>query len=102
MDLGLEDKTAIITGGSAGIGLACAKRFAAEGAVAFGADIQSPTPENWQEVSEAMPASSFQLLDVTDEEAIKTTVDRALAAHGRIDILVNSAGVAGVDILELA
>ncbi|MFK8049956.1 MAG: SDR family NAD(P)-dependent oxidoreductase [Halioglobus sp.] len=92
----LEGKFAFITGAASGIGLACAKRFSAEGATIFGADVNKPADEDWHTVTTTAPRSMFTLLDVTDEDAVKTSAELALKALGRIDILVNSAGVAGV------
>jgi len=92
----LDGKIAFITGAASGIGLACARRFSAEGATIFGVDINEPAADDWAEVTSRMPASSFQLMDVTDESAVQSTVAQALDGHGRIDVLVNSAGVAGI------
>jgi NAD(P)-dependent dehydrogenase (short-subunit alcohol dehydrogenase family) len=89
----LEEKVAFVTGAASGIGLACAQRFAAEGAAVAGLDLAEPS--DWTAVAEAAPAVSFHVADVRDEEAQRAAVAAALETHGHIDILVTAAGVAG-------
>ncbi len=87
----LQDHVAIITGAASGIGLACAERFAREGAVVIGTDLNEPA--DWQGVQDASPTSWFRTLDVTDGEAQRGVAQQAVEEHGRIDILVTAAGV---------
>lgn len=92
----LQGKVALITGAASGIGAACAERFAHEGATIVGCDLQSNGLENWQTAAKAAPASSFQgELDVREEAAVSAWVESAREQFGRIDVLVNAAGVAG-------
>jgi NAD(P)-dependent dehydrogenase (short-subunit alcohol dehydrogenase family) len=85
MAMRLDGKVAIITGGASGIGAAVARRFADEGARIAIADLKPP----------ADPLSGLFLeTDVGDEASIGRLVDAVVATHGRLDILVNSAGIA--------
>jgi len=76
----LDGTVSLITGGASGIGAACAERFADEGATVVTADIAG---------------SADHTVDVTDEAAVSAAVDAIVAAHGRLDSVVNAAGVAG-------
>ncbi len=90
----LTDKVAIITGSAQGIGLATALRFAAEGARVVVSDIGQ------QRVDQAVAAIVAQggqaigaVVDVTDRLAIDAMVAKVKAAWGRIDVLINNAGI---------
>jgi NAD(P)-dependent dehydrogenase (short-subunit alcohol dehydrogenase family) len=99
----LSGKVTYVTGAASGIGLACAQRFAAEGAIVVGADLN--INDAWEEAVVAAPANDFHVLDVRDEAAQHAVVADILAKHGRIDAVVTAAGVAGggfVHMLELA
>ena len=92
----LENKVAIITGSTRGIGRATAKLFAAEGAkvVVVGTNVElgdSCVAEIKADGGEAI----FCKTDVTSEESLAALVKAALDTYGRIDILVNNAGVGG-------
>ena len=89
----LEGKVAYITGAASGIGLATAQRFAREGAVVVGLDIQE-TPD-WKQVEDDAPKSAFHLGDVRDEPTQRRVAQSILDDHGRIDVVVTAAGVAG-------
>ncbi|QDT47793.1 Glucose 1-dehydrogenase 2 [Symmachiella dynata] len=90
----LDGKTAIVTGGGAGIGRATSERFAAEGANVIIAEINEA---NGAETAEAITAAGgqcrFVSTDVTDEETIKNMVAQTISTFGRIDIVVNNAAV---------
>jgi NAD(P)-dependent dehydrogenase (short-subunit alcohol dehydrogenase family) len=99
----LEGRVAFVTGAASGIGFACARRFAEEGAVVVGADLNHS--DQWGEIEALAPATGFHTLDVTDEAAQNAAVADLVAAHGRVDILVTAAGVAGggpVHLVDLA
>lgn len=81
---GVQDKVAVITGGSSGIGLAIAQKFVQEGAVAVSADINAPEDS----------AIDFVQTDVTDSASLKSLVEKVVAKYQHIDILVANAGVA--------
>ncbi|MCP4004285.1 MAG: SDR family oxidoreductase [bacterium] len=93
----LEGKTALISGAASGIGLACAQRFAAEGASIVGLDLQKPIDgAAWKQVESAAPKVLFREgIDVRDEPAVARACKDAIEHCGRIDILVNAAGVGG-------
>jgi len=80
---------------ASGIGAATAKRFAAEGASIAGLDVGKPPDELWSEIAEAAPGAIQLQADVRDEDAVKAAVAAAAERFGRIDILVNAAGVVG-------
>lgn len=93
MPLGLRGKVAIITGGARGQGAEEARRFAAAGASAVIADIAR---ERGVALAASLGAAAiFSDLDVSDEGQWSATVGAALDAFGRIDVLVNNAGVFG-------
>jgi NAD(P)-dependent dehydrogenase (short-subunit alcohol dehydrogenase family) len=89
----LDGRVALITGAASGLGEATTLRFAAEGARVAGVDLHDAP--RWGEVTDASPASTFHVADVTDEGAVAAAIAAVLDAHGRLDIVVNYAGVAG-------
>ncbi len=91
MDLGLRDKKVLITGGSKGIGLACARGFMAEGARVA---IVSRSEGNLKKAKEALRDPYTIAADLTDAAAAAAMVERVEKEFGPIDVLVNSAGAA--------
>lgn len=90
--MSLKGRTALVTGGAAGIGFAIAQRLAEQGARLCLVDL---SPSVADSASKLSGSGHIGLqADVTDEEAIKRSCDDALKAFGKIDILVNNAGVA--------
>ena len=81
-------KIAIVTGGLSGIGAAIAARLAEEGAKVIAADITAEATT----VDPAAAIAPFHL-DVADEASCHALIDAVLATHGRLDILVHSAGI---------
>ena len=90
----LLDKVAIITGAGSGIGEATAQKFAAEGAKVAVCDINLPWAQQVAEGIEASggTAAAFHV-DVTNKESIAQMVAGVMKAWGRIDTLVNNAGI---------
>lgn len=97
MDLELGGKTAIITGGSRGIGKACARELALEGVdVAIVARGMEALKATAQELAKETGRKIVPITaDTTNDEAVKAMVEQAANALGHIDILVNSAAKAG-------
>jgi NAD(P)-dependent dehydrogenase (short-subunit alcohol dehydrogenase family) len=97
----LEDKVAIVTGGARGIGLAVAKRYAAEGAKVVIADVDSVAGEA---AARALDSGHgrFVAADVGDRHDAGKVVEEACRQFGGLDILVNNAGIVhGADFLDL-
>src|SRR4051812_32981184 len=94
MDFGLRDKVALITGGSAGIGLATARAFLAEGAhVAICARGEERLAAAAAELRALPGARVFaRSCDVRQSAAVRDWVEGAAAALGGVDVLVNNAG----------
>jgi len=97
MDLELAGKTAIVTGGSRGIGKAIARELALEGVdVAIVARGQEALDATAQELAEATGRRIVPLAaDTASDQAVKSMVDQAAGALGRLDILVNCAAQPG-------
>ena len=94
----LDGKVALITGGARGMGAAEARLFAREGAqVAIGDVLEDEAREVAEEIGEAAVRTR---LDVTREEDWEDAIRHVLDAFGRLDVLVNNAGVGGVGRIE--
>ncbi|HWK97206.1 MAG TPA: SDR family oxidoreductase [Pseudolabrys sp.] len=101
----LKDKVAIITGGAGGIGSATGKLFAAEGAKVVLADIDQATLDAVvDDIRGSVPGAEVLPVacDVGQESAATTIVSETLAKYGRIDVLVNNAGVRSYEPLDEA
>jgi 3-oxoacyl-[acyl-carrier protein] reductase len=92
-----ERRVAVITGGSRGIGAACALRIAAEGRDIVVADIDPAGEEVAQQVEALGQKALLVPTDVTSEEAVRAMVAQTVAAFGRLDILVCCAGILGLE-----
>jgi NAD(P)-dependent dehydrogenase (short-subunit alcohol dehydrogenase family) len=90
----LKDKVALITGAGTGVGRACMEIFAAEGAKVVGVSrTQANLDETLKAVRDAGGDGAVVAADLSTPEGAQKSVDAAMQAYGRIDILVNSAGV---------
>jgi 3-oxoacyl-[acyl-carrier protein] reductase len=92
--MSLAGRVALVTGASQGIGRACALALAEAGAaVAVAARNQEKLKEVVREIEAASGKSAAFVMDVSDEEQIKSASKAVLAQFGKVDILVNNAGV---------
>jgi len=87
----LRQKTAIVTGAAQGIGLACARRLIEEGARVMLADVNAETGK--ASADQLGDAAAFFRADVGDKREADTLIAATLKQFGRIDILINNAGV---------
>jgi 3-oxoacyl-[acyl-carrier protein] reductase len=87
----LDDKTAVVTGGARGIGLAIAVRLSEEGAALVLADIDE---EQAAEAAAGLPGKAVGVAcDVTDPDQVQALVERARSEFGSLDVMVNNAGI---------
>ncbi len=91
----LANKVALLTGGASGLGLASARLMAAEGAKVVIADVQRDRGN--AAAAEIGHGALFIELDVTDEAGWTRAVDTVVERHGKLNILLNSAGIAAPD-----
>ena len=87
----LQEKITIITGAASGIGKGCAELFAQEGATVVVTDIQD---EAGQELADAI-GGAYLHVDVTDPASVEAMIKNTVERYGRIDILMNNAGIDG-------
>ena len=92
----LEGKVAIVTGGAHGMGAAESRLFAREGARVVIADIREEDGRQVEaEIAEAGGEAMFVELNVADEAAWESAVQQTVARFGKLDVLVNNAGISG-------
>lgn len=89
----LEGRVAIVTGGARGIGQAVAELFAKEGAKVIIWDLLEMGEETAKGINDNGGVAEFTKVSVTDQKAILAETKRIMDAHGRIDILINNAGI---------
>jgi NAD(P)-dependent dehydrogenase (short-subunit alcohol dehydrogenase family) len=98
ISFGLGGRVCIVTGGAQGIGAACVRRFAREGAKPVIADVDDAHGE----ALAAELGGLYVHCDVGDKAQVDALVAKAMQAHGRIDVLVNNAGIfKAADFLEV-
>src|SRR5258708_29224182 len=98
----LDGKVALITGAASGMGASMARIFAGEGAkVVVGDMLEAEGGKVVADIVTAKGAAIFRRLDVTDEAEWQATIDATLAAFGKLDILVNDAGISGSAVDDL-
>ncbi|MEO8249662.1 MAG: SDR family NAD(P)-dependent oxidoreductase [Burkholderiales bacterium] len=91
----LNDRAAVITGGAQGIGYAVAERMLRSGASVALWDVNEAQLGKAKEALAALGKVTTQKVEITDEASVGAAVQSTLADLGRLDILVNSAGITG-------
>ena len=86
----LKDKVAIVTGAAKGIGFITAQRFAQEGAKVMIADLN---PQALELAQAQIPGAETYVMNVTDRESIQAAVNQIMERYGKINILINNAGI---------
>ena len=95
-EMRFNGKVALVTGGASGIGEACVKTFAREGARVAVVDLNTePGEKTVQDVEQAGGEAIFLKVNIADPEAVEKMVTDTVAAFGRLDIAVNNAGIGG-------
>lgn len=89
VNFGLSGRVCIVTGAAQGIGEACARRFAREGAQVVIADVEEARGQVLAQELQGL----FVRCDVGDKAQVDTLVAKTMLTHGRIDVLVNNAGI---------
>lgn len=90
MDHALHDQVAVITGGGSGLGASFARRLATDGAHVVVTDVHQRAAEH---IAAEVGGSSYAF-DVSDSRAFDDAIDRIVSDHGRLDIMINNAGIA--------
>jgi hypothetical protein len=90
----VEGKVALVTGAANGIGAACARMLAAEGARVAVTDIED---DAGRAVAAAIGGAAYLRLDVREVDDWRAAMDAVLARFGRLDVLVNNAGITGFE-----
>ena len=91
MEKPINNQVVFITGAASGIGLACACRFAQEGAAVIGFDISES--EQWQQVSDITNKQQLITGDVMSLEQQQAAAEEAVDRYGALDVIITSAGI---------
>lgn len=95
-----ENKVVLVTGGASGIGLATCRAFAAEGAVVVIADVQDDAGARAAREISAAGRAVYKHLDVSSESEWEKVVGEVTREFGRLDVLVNNAGIGDTGLIE--
>ena len=104
VNFGLTGRVAVVTGAAQGIGEACARRLVADGAAVSLWDVDADRGEALAaQLREGGATASFQRCDVSKKSEVDAALAAALRSHGRIDALVNNAGIfKAADFLDIS
>ncbi len=97
MDQRFKEQIAVVTGGASGIGLGIGRRLADEGAHVVLFDVDQARLD----AAAAPFGAATAVVDVTDEAQVEAALDKIMAQHGRLDVMVNSAGIVGKSATKL-
>jgi len=89
----LKDKIAIVTGGARGIGQAISELFAKEGATVIIMDLLPQGQEVADEINKSGGKAAYHKISVTDKTAVESLFEKVFDQYGKIDILINNAGI---------
>ncbi|KVU63889.1 short-chain dehydrogenase [Burkholderia ubonensis] len=93
MDLNLQHKVVIVTGGASGIGAAISTRLADEGAIPVVFARHAPDDAFWRDLQRRQARAAFFAVELQDDAQCRAAVEQAVVRFGRLDGLVNNAGV---------
>ncbi|KVW34551.1 SDR family oxidoreductase [Burkholderia ubonensis] len=93
MDLNLQHKVVIVTGGASGIGAAISTRLADEGAIPVVFARHAPDDAFWRDLQRRQARAAFFAVELQDDAQCRAAVEQAVARFGRLEGLVNNAGV---------
>jgi NADP-dependent 3-hydroxy acid dehydrogenase YdfG len=101
MTQGIKDKVVVITGASSGLGEATARHLAQQGArLVLGARRQDRIQALAKELTGSGSEAVAVTMDVTDRQQVQTLVDTAVESFGRVDVMINNAGLMPQALLE--
>lgn len=98
-----KDQVAIITGGARGIGEGIAIRIASEGGTVVLFDVLE---EDLRKATSSMKEqglnADYQVVDITNEASVKQSIDQVVEQYGKLDVMVNAAGIAGPNAIKIS
>ncbi|MCY4018747.1 MAG: SDR family NAD(P)-dependent oxidoreductase [Chloroflexi bacterium] len=98
-----KDQVALVTGAGSGIGLGISRRFALEGGTVIMADIDRAALETAREtIAEAPDKLELSVVDITNEADTRDLMGDTVARHGKLDVVVNCAGIVGPSATNIA